>query len=122
MIGESVWEACRRRGGCRYGLADVLMKHVPSGRRFVCQGSQWCKDGTLVLEVDLPSAPSLRLQEEKGDGHFFVITAAGLAAVPDPPRSDPEMGCNAVYARDCILLDRWPVVCCRPSRRKKVRS
>lgn len=46
---ETVAEALGRRGGCRYGLAGVRMRHEPTGRAFVCGGSMWDQEGNLRL-------------------------------------------------------------------------
>lgn len=50
--GENVAEALARRRNCRYGLAGVQMRHVPTGQEFRCQGTVWGKDDSLLIYPD----------------------------------------------------------------------
>jgi hypothetical protein len=37
---SNVWDECRRRSQCRYGLGGLKMLHVPSETEFVCGGQE----------------------------------------------------------------------------------
>jgi hypothetical protein len=46
---ETVADALERRRNCRFGLGGLCMRHVPSAREFVCEGSVWSPESTLLL-------------------------------------------------------------------------
>lgn len=49
--GETVEEALHRREDERFGLNGLIMRHLPTGKRFACSGSKWNKDSRLELFV-----------------------------------------------------------------------
>jgi hypothetical protein len=128
---ETVAEACERRRNCRAGLSGLRMKHLASGREFRCDGSMWEKDQALILFRR--TAPRLSAEEQRaravayiherhGEGSYKarkqiqlydlgVMDLGVCGAISGPP---PE----PIPASECVLLERWPVVCCRPRRRK----
>lgn len=46
------------------------------------------------------------------DGTLWIYTRQGTPKSPD----------EIVRAADCVLLSRWPVVCCRPGRKRVVQT
>lgn len=112
IAGEHLDEALARRRNCRYGLRGVRMRHLPTGREFECGGSQWGQDGTLLLYT---RRERMRPGHEgKTCGGLVVYTAKELMEGIEPLEPDA-----IVRAEDCVLLSRWPVVCCRPGRKRE---
>jgi hypothetical protein len=94
----------------------VRMRHLPTGREFVCGGSEWADDGGLLLYT---REELVTKGEKEPDAHGFVMYSASefFALEFEPFRPD-----EIVRATECLLLSRWPVVCCRPRRRRKRKS
>jgi hypothetical protein len=132
---ETVAEACERRGGCRAGLSGLRMKHLPTGREFPCSGSEWGPNQALRLFYRAVPLSPPEIQRERALA--FINQRDGEGS--EKARKEIElydMGCmdlgiwsalsgpapERIPASECILLERWPVVCCRPRRRKARRS
>lgn len=98
----NVWMECKRRGDCRYGLQGVPMRHNPTEREFVCGGSRWDRDRTLMV---LTRREELRFKPGKGpdDLGFFRLGDIVMEA---------EQFGDWVRADECLLLGVWPRVCC----------
>jgi hypothetical protein len=114
-IGQNLQSELDLRDGCRYGLSDVPIRvhgHEGSYRIF---GTHWDAKSELRLTA-YPEGPRPR---------EWVCTD------PDTHKYSHTMACynpqfppgtlHDVAAIDCTLLDRWPVVCCRPRRRRSKR-
>ncbi len=118
---ENVLAACNRRDNCRVGIKGLLMRHLPTGREFRNHGLGWLyrsKDEEVLvvhmteMVVKPPDGtPREEIDRMKSGG---IIWADWIQEGSMDPEEDPDN----VYARDCVLLERWPVYCCRPGRRK----
>jgi hypothetical protein len=130
MIGRTVQQELDDRGDCRYGLQGVRMRHEPTGRDFVCGGSEWGARGELLVytrpEQPRPgkSAPAPPPGPHTAEEYaamtrqeLGVYTLQELEDVFQPYAPD-----EIVRADECVLLSRWPIVCCRPNRRRKFAS
>ncbi|MFO0957495.1 MAG: hypothetical protein U0800_08510 [Isosphaeraceae bacterium] len=118
----TVAEQAALRGGCRVGLVGLAVEF--DGRRWRVESSRWGAGQRLLLSLlpddlaDAYLADRRRIEAEVTAGRL-VITAAEASEVigalasayPGLPRTAP--------ASRCILLDRWPVRCCRPSRARR---
>ena len=120
----TVADLSRARGNCRVGLAGLRMRHLPTGSEFVCRGTHWAVPASLRLEVEPARVPTredrLRaIARRLGEGTPAYLQAVdaydrlGLVCAADVRVSPPP---GSVGADECVLLVRWPVTCCRPSR------
>jgi hypothetical protein len=122
---DTVADLCKLRRNCRAGLTGLAMRHTPTGREFVCLGTWWgerdclriqAKPGGELRREELVASMAKRLGEGTPAYHQAVdnYDALGLICAADIPMAPhPENH----PAAECVLLERWPVTCCRPSRR-----
>jgi len=89
-VGLTVRQLVDWRGGCRYGIAGVKMRHAPTGRVFIAAGTGF---------------------NDEGEGEVLVYAAE---------RDETGLYCGreTMTPEDCLILSPWPVVCCRPIGRR----
>jgi hypothetical protein len=124
-LTDTVADLCKLRRNCRAGLTGLAMRHIPTGREFVCLGTWWGGNETLRLQVE-PGGETTRgelvaaMAERLGEGTPAYLQAVdsydrlGLICAADIPMAPHPASFTAA---ECVLLERWPVTCCRPSRR-----
>lgn len=91
----NLWAECRRRGGCRAGLAGLTVRHEPSGQLFVSAGAGWSRGDTLCV-----------YQRPPRDVFAGRIIVKASEVVP------PML--SSFRAEECAVLSPWRIVCCAP--------
>jgi hypothetical protein len=115
-IGPSLSEELENRGNCRAGLPGV--KVVIAGHKglFKILSSHWDKGSRLKLIVYPAGSREPPLWKcVDPENHKFFHTACCINQ-DLPPGSMID-----VQPEDCTLASVWPVVCCKPRRRRKVK-
>jgi hypothetical protein len=98
----NVWEECRLRNRCRYGLTGIAMRHTPSDRLFTCQGSEWgANDSLYVYETEGWYDP----------GFEPILDDLGCINLADIDLSHYHFA-RKLVAGECVLMEPWPVTCC----------
>jgi len=54
---ETVWDVCKRRRQCRYGLQGVQARLIDEKRVYAIEGTGWNKNGVLELDLHLGPEP-----------------------------------------------------------------
>lgn len=101
---HTVWDLCRLRNKCRFGLRGLRMRYIPNGAEFECGGSAWDRDSRLILL----SRPE-KIRPGVVPDWDLVIPASRVLEVYEPYRDD-----EILAASECAPIDPWPVTCCTP--------
>jgi hypothetical protein len=114
MIGTTVQQEHEARG-CRAGLQGVHVTVLEHPGEFIIAGSRWTRDRQLVLNVypaDGPRPVLFRCVNPKE--HQSWHTAECYSSPTWPPGT-----LHGVPESACTLSSEWPVVCCKPRRRRR---
>ena len=109
--GPTVWDECQRRDKCRAGLKGVYVHHPTLG---VCtvRCSDWTKEhGGCNLLLGVVPGREQPAPRPLGTTGLRVVQSLGEILEEGPDRAT-----RFVSAAECMLLARWPVTCCRPTR------
>jgi hypothetical protein len=124
--GLSLAEELERRGGCRYGLADVKVHVEGHAGVYAVWSTEWDKNSELRLVVYPADGPAPEeVIECKHPESCFVHAETGWAVHTADcwePTKYPPGTLNDVHADHCTLASKWPVVCCRPRRSRGRKS
>lgn len=105
-----------RRDDCRYGLAGLLCEVAGEAGAYRIYSTDWLPDDTLGLNLypaDGPKPRALWANEPEVIGPFELRNIADYIGLEEPPGF-----LKRVRAGRIVLLEPWPVVCCRPKRRR----
>jgi hypothetical protein len=120
----TIQDELEARSNCRYGLAGVVIRIRGHDGLFVVWSSRWAADRELVVTAYPAAGPKpeewkcidpenhIKPYEQFG-GRWEVHS---LACLND---EYPPVTLHDVPAPDCTLVGEWPVVCCRPRRKKR---
>ena len=114
----TVWDECRKRGGCRSGLRGVVIGVKGWTEAFKVYASQWAAGRKLILAIYAASDPDPvhRWVGPPRDAGMLTVTAADIAE--GRYRAEyPESFIPEIDADQCVLFSEWPIVCCEPSQR-----
>ncbi len=97
--GVNLWDECKRRNKCRYGLRGVDVRVNGWEGIETIKGSGWGEHQALKIYLDDGSPPP-----KPPEGRRWM-TIADIK--PTPPGL-------IVKAEDCTLATAWPIACCWP--------
>jgi hypothetical protein len=112
--GAELQAELEARSNCRYGLRGVPIRVRGHGGTFVVFSTRWDAGRRLAVTAYPAGRDGFPVWKcTDTDNHKWTHTmACWNPAFPDGTLFN-------VPASDCILTGPWPVVCCRPSRRRR---
>jgi hypothetical protein len=123
-VGIGLQDELEARGNCRYGLSGVKVRVSGHEGLFTIWESHWAADEELQLTVypaDGPSPIPLRCvdpEKHQLPGYPIEMSFHTFKCFCFEGKYPPGT-LFFVPATDCTLASPWPVVCCRPKRRRK---
>lgn len=116
---STLWDECRRRGGCRSGLKGITIGVIGWSDPWKVWSSRWGADRSLILSIYLADdktpyyawsgmpededKPRLISATDLIEGRYSLVTPESFIPDIKPDR--------------CVLLSEWPITCCDNDQR-----
>ncbi len=116
---STVWDDCRRRGGCRTGLRGVSVGVIGWPDPYKIWASGWSATRTLLLCIYLADEeePCYIWQDPTVEAEDrLTVSLADLVEGRYRFKCPPSF-LQDIESERCILLSDWPVTCCEPDQR-----
>jgi hypothetical protein len=130
-IATSVASELKRRRNCRHGLRGVKVRVRAHDGLFEIYHTSWGKHEQLFMTVFPADGPrpfdpnfaKARTPYPGADYSTWTDEELGIVRLSDlKPMIYPPGTLHDIRPEECTLMSRWPIVCCKPRRRRAARA